>query len=247
MRASVQGKKELHEGDCFSYKGYDFQLCWWDPVAPGDMEYGISCIEFSETYAPDLDLIIGFVPPGSTENDVMKVIRENFWKVQNRIDINATYPTLGPKTFPNKVFHCQACDRRVSSEEILLKGKMNQWVCPYCGTDGPFIIDGSFESGSRDVKSKSSIYGTPVDEHSTYKGCVIYKGEDGRWFAKYSEDGGTRIIENGSLADLKIDINYRVEMAKRKIADLATGDAAKKTPAKKPMVKKKTAPKKRVK
>lgn len=60
-----------------------------------------------------------------------------------------------------------------------------------------------------------TIYGTKVTEHSKYKGCTIYKGEDGRWFAMYSDGTGwTRIEENGSLADLKIGINYLVKMGR---------------------------------
>ena len=60
-----------------------------------------------------------------------------------------------------------------------------------------------------------SIYGSEVTEHSRYKGCTIYKGKDNRWFAMYSDGSGyTRIKENGSLADLKIDINYLVTTGK---------------------------------
>ena len=56
-----------------------------------------------------------------------------------------------------------------------------------------------------------SIYGCAVIEHSTYKGCTIYKGEKGRWFAQYSDGSGyVRYIESGSLRDLKININYLV-------------------------------------
>ena len=60
-----------------------------------------------------------------------------------------------------------------------------------------------------------SIYGCDVTAHSKYKGCEIFKGENNRWFAIYSDGSGyTRIIENGSLADLKIDINYLVNQGK---------------------------------
>lgn len=61
------------------------------------------------------------------------------------------------------------------------------------------------------------IYGCAVIEHSKYKGTTIYKGEDNRWFAEYSDGTGwTRIIENGSLQDLKIEINNLVKIGKIK-------------------------------
>ena len=55
-----------------------------------------------------------------------------------------------------------------------------------------------------------SIYGYRVTEHSRYKGATIYKAAGiSKWFAAYHDISGyVKIIENGSLADLRIDINY---------------------------------------
>lgn len=57
------------------------------------------------------------------------------------------------------------------------------------------------------------IDGCPVKEHSKYKGMTIYKGENNRWLAEYSDGTGwTCIIEDGSLQDLKTQINYLVKI-----------------------------------
>ena len=55
-----------------------------------------------------------------------------------------------------------------------------------------------------------NIYGYKVAEHSRYKGATIYKAAAiSKWFAVYHDISGyVKIIENGSLADLRIDINY---------------------------------------
>ena len=133
--------KELHEGDCFTYKGWDFELFWWDPMRPGDYEYGIASMQFSELYAPDLELIIGFVPQGSTREDVEQIIAENFWKVQDRIDYIDASEKVAPPTRNPRFWTCGWCDRDVATDEILYsvddKGKY-VWECPYCGRYGDF-------------------------------------------------------------------------------------------------------------
>ena len=55
-----------------------------------------------------------------------------------------------------------------------------------------------------------NIYGYKVTEHSRYKGATIYKTMAiAKWFAAYTDISGyVKIIESGSLADLKIEINY---------------------------------------
>ena len=137
-------EKKLHEGDYFEYNGYGFELVFWDPIEPTDMEYGVACIDFSESYAPDLDLIIGFIPQGATEKDVMKVIRDNFWKVQERIDINDQYDRLEPHYADEVFYRCGWCDRAVSNHEILVikDGMMEGACCPFCGKPGPFTKEG---------------------------------------------------------------------------------------------------------
>lgn len=61
------------------------------------------------------------------------------------------------------------------------------------------------------------IYGTKVQEHSKYKGYIIYKGENSKWFAEFTnETGWVEIISNNSLADLKIDINYQISKGRVK-------------------------------
>lgn len=132
----LRRNKELHEGDCFTYKGWNFELLYWDPIRPGDPEYGIASMQFSQEYAPDLELVIGFVPQGSTREDVEQIIAENFWQVQERIDYIDASARVAPPTKNPRFWTCEWCRRDVAEDEILdsIDNEGNRvWECPYCG------------------------------------------------------------------------------------------------------------------
>ena len=154
MRKGLKESKELHEGDCFFRNGHDFELLWWDPMDPTDPEYGIASMVFSELYAPDLEMIIGFVPQGSTRKDVEEIIDKNFWKVQERIDMLQGRPTVNNDQVHYKFYRCRFCDRSIADSEILLLPG-GSWQCPACDSIGEFDYEGEAILGSKSVRSNN--------------------------------------------------------------------------------------------
>ena len=135
--------KELHEGDMFLYDGWGFELLYWDPMYPDDYEYGVASTEFKEDYAPDLELIIGFVPQGATKKDVERIIAENFWKVQERIDYIDAAEKVTPDTGQYDWYQCEWCESTLADSEILYGYDENgyrAWECPRCGRTGRFTL-----------------------------------------------------------------------------------------------------------